>query len=127
MLLDTNVLVRHLTGQPPGQARRATAFLRTAEQLDVPDLIAAELVSVLESVHERPRVEVAALVRAVLAFGAVRTADERRLLRAVELYELHRVDFAEAYLAARAEDSDGRVASFDRGLDRVTAIQGIEP
>lgn len=127
MLLDTNVLVRHLTGQPPGQARPATAFLRGARRLLVPDLIIAELVSVLESVYERPRPEVAALVRAVLAFGPVETADELLLLRAVELYEVHRIDFAEAYLAATAEQADGRVASFDRGLDRVKTVERIEP
>lgn len=127
MLLDTNVLARHLTGQPRAQARRATTFLRTAERLDVPDLIVAELVYVLESVYERPRPEVAALVRAVLAFGPVQTVDERLLLRAVELYETHRIDFAEAYLAAQAETDDSRVASFDRGLDRVSGIQRVEP
>lgn len=49
MLLDTNVVVRHLTGQPPDQARRATRFLREAEALDLPRLIVAELVYVLES------------------------------------------------------------------------------
>lgn len=42
MLLDTNVVVRHLTGQPPDQARRATRFLREAEELDLRDLIVAE-------------------------------------------------------------------------------------
>lgn len=127
MLLDTNVLVRHLTGRPPAQARRATAFLRAASRLIVPDLIVAELVYVLESVYERPRADVAALVRAVLAFQAVETADEARLLRAVELYEVHRIDFAEAYLAASAERADRRVASFDRSLDRVDSIGRIEP
>ncbi len=31
--LDTNVLIRHLTGDPPAQARRAGAFLATADEL----------------------------------------------------------------------------------------------
>lgn len=127
MLLDTNVLIRHLTGQPLAQARRATKFLRTAERLELPDLIVAELVYVLESVYARPRSEVAAVARAVLAMAAVEVADERLLLRAMELYETHRIDFAEAYLAAQAEAGDGLVASFDRGLDRVTGIQRVEP
>lgn len=62
-----------------------------------------------------------------MTFGAVRTVDPRRLLRAVELYEVHRVDYAEAYLAAVAENGDSRVASFDRGLDRVPSIVRVEP
>ena len=31
--VDSNVLVRHLTGDPPRQAKRATKFLRAGENL----------------------------------------------------------------------------------------------
>ncbi|HWH31658.1 MAG TPA: PIN domain-containing protein [Egibacteraceae bacterium] len=127
MQVDTNVLVRHVTGSPAAQARRATAFLRQAERLDLPDLIVAELVSVLESVYRQPRPAVAAVVRAVVAFPAIRVGDERLVLRAIELYETQRVDFAEAYLAAAAERTDGQVVSFDRGLDRIGSVRRIEP
>ena len=47
--IDTNVLVRHLTGDPPELAARATAYLRTAPELLLTALIAAETVYVLES------------------------------------------------------------------------------
>lgn len=127
MLIDTNVLVRHLTGEPADQARRATAFLNTTETLELPPLIVAELVYVLESIYEQSRPQVAALVRAVLAHPPIRADEEPTLLRAVEHYETAGAHFAEAYLAAVAERSDGRVASFDRGLDRITTITRIEP
>lgn len=127
MLLDTNVLVRHLTGTPRDQAERATAFLRDADRLDLPALVVAELVYVLESVYEQARPQVAVLVRAVLAHPPIVAGDEDALLRAVELYETYRVHFAEAYLAACAERGDGRVASFDRDLDRIPSIARVEP
>lgn len=31
--VDTNVLIRHLTGDPPDLAARATRFLRNADEL----------------------------------------------------------------------------------------------
>jgi predicted nucleic acid-binding protein len=127
VLLDTNVLVRHLTGRPAAQAARATNFLLHADRLDLPDLIVAELVYVLESTYGRPRSEVAALVRAIIAFEPVETTDERVLMRAVELYETQRLDFAEAFLAALAETGDGRIASFDKGLGRVPTVTRVEP
>jgi predicted nucleic acid-binding protein len=34
--LDTNILIRHLTGDPPEQARRARAFLASADELPSP-------------------------------------------------------------------------------------------
>ena len=126
--LDTNVLIRHLTGDPPKQARRATAFLAQADELLVADLIVAEVVFVLESFYEVERQRVAELVRAVLGFRAVVVVDPALLLRAIEVYEVNRLDFAEAYLVASAETSGvGAVASFDRSIDKVATVQRIEP
>ena len=126
--VDSNVLIRHLTGDPPDQAERATAFLREAEELVLVDLVVAEIVYVLESVYEVERDRVAELVRACLGFPAVTVADRLLLMRTLELYEHYRIHFAESYLAACAELSAvGAVVSFDRGLDRVETIQRLEP
>ncbi|MFA4930066.1 MAG: type II toxin-antitoxin system VapC family toxin [Patulibacter sp.] len=126
--LDTNVLVRHLTGDPPEMAARATALLRSAMRLDVPDLIVAEVVYVLQSFYRVPRERVADLARAIVAFPAVRTDDPQRLLRAIELYERERLDFADAYLVASAEQSPHRtVVSFDRRIGRVETVERVEP
>ena len=83
---------------------------------------------VLESVYEVERVRVAELARAILGFPAIAVPDEALLLRSLEIYEQHRLHFAESYLAACAELSGaGVVASFDRGIDRVTTIRRLEP
>jgi predicted nucleic acid-binding protein len=66
--LDTNVLIRRLTGDPPEQAARATRLLARAERLLLADLIVAEVVYVLESFYEVPRPRVVELVRAIIAF-----------------------------------------------------------
>jgi predicted nucleic-acid-binding protein len=94
----------------------------------LPDLIVVEVVYVLESFYEvKPR-RVAELVRSVIAFPAIFVVDEPMLLRALEVYEVERIDFAEAYLVANAEASAVEsIASFDRSIDRVTTIRRIEP
>ena len=126
--LDTNVLVRHLTGDPPEPAARATAYLSRAEALLLPDLILAEAAYVLESFYEAPRAQVAEALRAALAFPAIRVVDAELLLRAVEVYDTHRLDFADAFLVACAERTGvGEVASFDRGIDRVPTVRRVEP
>ncbi|MBT8247677.1 MAG: PIN domain-containing protein, partial [Acidimicrobiia bacterium] len=88
--LDTNVLIRHLTGDPPEPATRATAFLSTADELLLPDLILAETIYVLESFYEVPIEDVAQMVRSILAFPPIRTLDPALLLRSLEIYETHR-------------------------------------
>lgn len=126
--LDTNILIRHLTGDPPDQARRATRFLAEEDELLVADLILAEMVYVLGSFYEVERERVAELARSVVAFPATVVVDEGLLLRAIELYESVGLDFAEAYLVAAAEVSGvGAVASFDRRIDRIDSVQRLEP
>ena len=126
--VDTNVLIRHLTGDPPGQARRATTFLAAGHTLILTDLVLAEVVYVLESFYERPRDEAAMLAKSLLALPSVVVVDDLLLHRAIELYELERLGFAEAYLAATAETYGiRRVASFDRRIDRVRSITRVEP
>lgn len=126
--VDTNILIRHLTGDPPDMARKATAFLAQADELLLPDVIVAETVYVLESFYEVPIEEVARLVRSVVAFDPIRVLDPALLLRSLEVYETHRIDYAEAYLVASAEATGvDDIASFDRTIDRVPTVNRIEP
>ena len=125
--VDTNVLVRHLTGEPPAAARRATRYLTTESDLLIAELVVAETVYVLESFYEVPRAQVAEAVRSLLGFESVITVDRDLLLRAVEVYETDRIDFAEAYLVASAESTGvGLIASFDKSIDRVSTVRRIE-
>lgn len=126
--VDTNVLVRHLTGEPPAMAGRATAFLASRTELYLADHIVAEIVYVLESFYKVPRHQVAEAMRSLVAMRSMMTVDPALLLRAIEIYELDRLDFAEAYLVACAESTGvGAVASFDKAIDRVTTVTRIEP
>ncbi len=82
----------------------------------------------LESFYEAPRDEVAQAVRSLVAFDSIVCVDPALLLRAIEVYETDRIDFAEAYLVACAESTGvGKVVSFDRSIDRIDTIERIEP
>lgn len=109
-------------------AARATAALSTAEQLFLADLVLAECVYVLESFYEVERPRVAELMRAAIALPAVAVIDVPLLLRALEVYEIDRLDFAEAYLVASAEATGvNAIVSFDRSIDRLRTISRIAP
>lgn len=126
--VDTNILVRHLTGDSPRLAARATAFLATGRRLFLTDLVVAETIYVLESFYKASREQIALAVRSLLAMKSITTVDAPLLLRAIEAYEVDRLDFAEAYLVACAESTGVNViASFDKTLDRVTTVSRLEP
>lgn len=109
-------------------AAQSTAFLAAEPELLLADLIVAETVYVLESYYRAPRRQVAEAVRSMIAFPSIVTVDPALLLRALEVYELDRIDFAEAYLVACAESSGiNRVASFDKSIDRVGTVERVQP
>ena len=126
--VDTNVLIRHLTGDPPAMAARATAYLENESELLLTDLVVAETVYVLESFYEAPREQVADAMRSLVGLSSVITVDRALLLRTLEIYETEGIDFADSYLVACAESTGvNRVASFDRSIDRVGTIERVEP
>ena len=103
-------------------------MLASGERLLLADLVLAECVYVLESFYEVPRVRVAELMRSALALPTMETVDPMSLLRALEVYEIDRLDFAEAYLVAQAEATGvDAIVSFDRSIDRVASVRRREP
>jgi predicted nucleic-acid-binding protein len=104
-------------------ARRATALLASGERLLLTDLVLAECVFVLESFYEVEPARVAELMRAAIGLASIETVAPASLLRALEVYELDRIDFAEAYLVAQAETTGvDEIVSFDRAIDRVKSV-----
>jgi predicted nucleic-acid-binding protein len=109
-------------------AARATAVLAGEGPLLLADLVLAECVYVLESFYEVGRARVAELMRAAISLPSIETVGTSVLMRALEVYELDRLDFAEAYLVAQAEATGiGEVVSFDRSIDRVASVTRREP
>jgi len=114
--VDTNVLIRHLTGDPPEMAIRATAFLGSETDLLLADLVVAETVYVLESFYEAPRPQISRSVRSLLRLKSVVCVDAPLLRRAVEIYEpidstsLRRISSQ----ALKAQASTGSCRSIDR-------------
>jgi predicted nucleic-acid-binding protein len=109
-------------------AERATAALAGGERWFLADLVLAECIYVLESFYEVDRTRVAELMRAAIALPSVAVIDAPMLLRSLEVYEIDRLDFAEAYLVAAAESTGvGTILSFDRSIDRVKTVSRVEP
>lgn len=116
-LVDTSVIVRYLTGDPPELSDRAAAILDGAEDLQVTDVAIAEAAYVLSSVYgvARPRV-----VDSLVELLQKENLQPFRLGKAAVIEALllcrpsGRVSFADALIwsAARSGGAD-RIYSFD--------------
>ena len=119
--LDTNVLVRYLTRDDPGQfakaARLIEAGVERREQFVVSTAVLCELVWVLESVYEYSRGEIAGVLERILAtaqFEIERPDDARQ---ALDDFQRTKADFSDA-LIGRVHRSLGaaQTVTFDRTL-----------
>jgi len=128
LLLDTNVILRHLLQDIPAQGEAATRLFATAERLVLLDVVAAEAVYVLASFYRTPRTYIHQTLRALVEMPNVVSPGKPQLLRALDLYERERMDFADAYLLASAEArGEALVASFDKGLGKAGGAKRLDP
>lgn len=133
MYLDTNVLLRAATKDPADQASAVEAMLQEAAlrrgpALDVASSTVSETIFVLRGKnYEFDRVRIVAFLEGLLALP-VRVVERSIIERAVGLYRDVHSDWDDCLLAAYAiERSNGRLVSFDRGLDRIPGLTRIEP
>jgi predicted nucleic acid-binding protein len=130
--VDANVILRHLTKDPPEQAADALALFRAAEEgrvaLRVDAITIAECVWVLTSFYGHGRVEVADALAAFVSASGIVADDVEVLAVALQLFAAHNVDFADAFLAARmAQRRVPTVYSFDRDSDRLPGTIRLNP
>lgn len=111
-LLDTSMLVRYLSGDPPALAAQAAAVIDADEELQVTDVVLAETAYVLTSVYQVPR---DAVVDHLIAFLQRQNVDLFRLEKHLVLQALllcrasGRVSFADALIWAAAQSTEEKV------------------
>lgn len=109
VLLDTNVILRLLRADQPShhaEARRLFDRARAGElRLIVPTLVVAEVVFVLQAFYRLDRARIAELLRDLAATPNVVLLESKAVMHAAEIFGTHRIDFADAYLAALAEET----------------------
>lgn len=130
-LLDTNILLRFLSGEPPAQAAAARNLFAQAGQgkvvLDVFPVIVAETLYTLISFYGVERKAASAKLSALLRQRGVKLRDATQVLAALDRLQAVNVGFADAFLAAAAAEETVPVASFDRDFDKFKDVERYEP
>ena len=131
LLLDTNVIVRFLTGDHPAHSPRSQKlFARAAAgeiTLVVTDLALAETAWVLQSFYSLDRDAVAGALKDLIESAGIEVQNKATLLSALRHFAQTDVNFVDAYRAAIAAVESLAVASFDRGFDQFTGVKRVEP
>ena len=113
--VDTNIVVRLLTGDDPAQLERARALFE-AETIFLPKSVMLETEWVLRSLYGKSSREIAHALAALVALPQVRCEDAAAISAALELARQN-LDFADA-LHLASSNAARRFATFDRALVR---------
>jgi predicted nucleic-acid-binding protein len=121
---DTNVLVRAVVADDPGQAAAAIEALRQAEAIAVPLPVLCELVWVLRRAYGFQAAEIIGAIRALLDAEGVRV-DRSAVEAGLALLEAGG-DFADGVIAHEGQWLGGEVfVSFDRQAVALLQAQGV--
>ena len=121
--VDTNVIVRYLTGDDSQQADKARAVIGR-QSIFVPRTVLLEAGWVLRSVYGLPPEQIVSALRAFAGLPGVSVEDAGLVAKAMNWAEAG-MDFADALHLAAAAECDGFL-TFDKRLARSgTRLSGI--
>jgi predicted nucleic acid-binding protein len=128
-VVDANVVLRVLTGEPQALADQATELLAAAADRGVEAVLApltiAEIIYVLEKVYGWPRRAVVERLLEIVDAEVFLVMEREVVRRALAWYrDTAALDFPDAYVASVAlARGDGLVLSLDRDLRRLPGVR----
>ncbi len=131
LLLDTNVLIRFVTGEPTDQAGEVAGLFTAADagkvRLNVLPMVLAEAVFVLTGFYEQPRSKVAEVLAHLISCPGFHSEEQQRMLRALKLFGAGNLDFVDCFLAATSILAGLTVISFDKDFDKIHGVARKTP
>lgn len=121
--IDTNIVVRYLTGDHPEQSERARAIV-DGQPVFVPVTVVLEAEWVLRSAYGTKPADVARALRAFGGLPKVTIEDAATVAAAFDLAE-QGMDFADALHLGRAVGQDGFL-TFDRRFVKAAKAAGVD-
>ncbi len=132
--IDTDVLIRYITGDDAAKQASAAALLTQVEQgqlsVAAPDTVIADAVHVLSSprLYHKDRATIATLLIPLVRLSKFKVKNKRIVLRALALYGLVNLDFGDVMIVAAMQlDKSASLYSYDRGFDRIAGLTRQEP
>lgn len=123
LAIDTNLVVRYLTGDHPKQSPRARTLI-DGQQVFAAITVVLEVEWVLRSTYEYGPVDVTRALRAFAGLPTVTVEDGAAVAAALDLAEKG-MDFADALHLGRSAHCDG-FATFDRKFIKAAKANGYE-
>ncbi|MDP3982565.1 MAG: PIN domain-containing protein [bacterium] len=127
-LLDANIIIRLLTGDSSKQAEAVASLLKNARpnELELPDVVLAEIVWVLQSYYSLNKPAIIASLRALAETKSIKLNRELFGL-VISIYQANNISYIDAYVAARSKIENKILYTFDQQLRKIAGSNGKTP
>ena len=130
--IDSNVILRYLTQDPPKMAEKALRLFTEAKKgrlsLLITPLTVAEVVWVLESYYGHSKKDISETLTQFLLCDGLEIESLDLMMGSLNLYQEKNIDFADAILASQAlRKGPPSIYSFDHHFNRIPGITVLEP
>jgi len=131
-LLDTNIVLRHLLQDDPGQSPRATRIFRDIEagvmRVRMTDLVMFETIFTLQRRQRVPREAIRNQLTTLLDLEGIVLPGKTRWREVLDVYVTSGLSLADSYhLVMMKRFGTAEIISFDTDFDAIPNITRIEP
>ena len=132
--VDTDVLIRLVTGDDPQKQAEARVLFKKVETGDLTllarETVIADAVFVLSSrqLYHLPREEIRDLLTPILRLPDFKIHCRRTVVRALDIYASTNLDFGDAFIVASMQALGSNLLySYDRDSDRIQGVTRRSP
>lgn len=128
-IIDSNLIIRFFAEDDAKKADAVEKLLQKTkkDELELPDVIIAEIVWVLVSFYQLSKNKVLEKLEGLLSLENVKI-NRSLLKKTIDIYRKYNLSYTDAYLVAYTiENKSGSIYSYDQGLDKVKEINRLEP
>src|SRR5579859_29195 len=132
--IDTDVIIRLLTGDDPDKQAAAAHLFEQVEQgllaIQAPDTVIADAVYVLSSprLYHLARSDIRDMLTDLVRLSQFHIQNRWSVVRALDLYASTKLDFGDTLIIASMEQQGSHLLySYDKDFDRIESITRQEP
>lgn len=124
-LVDTNALLRFLLKDIPKQSAKVRKLFQQAKQnkvrVIIPQQVIFEVEYALSKFYEYERDFIAEAIETIIDSLYLTVEGKEIFQAALPLYKIHKLSFVDCFLVSFAKSVDGRVFTFDKALQKLSA------
>lgn len=132
IFIDTNILLRYLTGDDAKKFKRCRDLFKRALEKKIllltSDMVIAELIWTLYSFYKIPKEEIIEKVTIIVNTPNLKIPNKKLISEILALFSQKNIDYIDAYNAVFMKHNGcAQIFSYDKDFDRIEDIKRLEP